>query len=103
MRSSPAGLSSLQTTRCAAAAPTAVASLRVHALARWGEMLDNGRAREGVLESATGVEVAHTSLCSAVDDLAVKNVRREVYHMAGAGPGSHDHPAARAAVRAGGA
>ena len=62
-------------------APSAIDSLRVHAVARL--MLDN-IAHVKAFWIATGVEVAQTSLWFGVDDLDGTVQEERIYHMAGA-------------------
>ena len=62
-------------------APTAIDSLRVHAVARL--MLDN-IPHVKAFWIATGLEVAHTSLWFGVDDLDGTVQEERIYHMAGA-------------------
>src|SRR5579864_4296243 len=62
-------------------APTAVDTLRVHAVARL--MLDN-IPHVKAFWIATGVEVAQTSLWFGVDDLDGTVQEEKIYHMAGA-------------------
>ena len=62
-------------------APTAIDSLRVHAVARL--MLDN-IPHVKAFWIATGLEVAQTSLWFGVDDLDGTVQEERIYHMAGA-------------------